>query len=204
MGGLEASSEQGMHDNHRRGLLDVRRLIRDVVTRVTTAETDIVALDGRLDVVEPVVALQTDRMSCSLTNSAGQSLVNAAFVLATFDTETFDVGGLHAGGSPTRITVPVGGAGLWLFSFHLLFDANVSGSRIGYMRRSGGGSDRLGLAQEYYSGWDTTVAGQWVGRMVDTEYMELVVYQDSGGALNLKGDDSALGALQFAAVRLGD
>lgn len=181
------------------------RELEDYLSRSYTSQAAINAALAAADLaLGAELDKQTERMSCSLTNSVGQSITNATSTAVSFDFEHFDVGGLHAGGSPTRITVPISGGGLWWFLYHLLFTANATGSRIGYMNRSGGGSDRLGLSQEYYSTWDTTVSGQWVGRMVDTEYMELITIQNSGGALTLKGDNSAIGALQFAAIRLGD
>lgn len=52
---------------------------------------------------------------CSAFNSTTQSVVSGAFVVLTLDSETYDVGGFHDLVTNTsRLTVPAGGAGVYL------------------------------------------------------------------------------------------
>jgi hypothetical protein len=174
---------------------------------VTTAKI----LDGNVTMaklsagVQADITEQRDRLACALTHSAGQSIADSTSTALTFDTETFDTGGLHSGGAATRITVPTGGAGLWQFSFHVGFPANAAGARSAWLQLNASSADRRGFVAMEGSGLASGYLNTThLARLSDGDYMQVVVNQTSGGALNVQGSDTADGVLQFAAVRLGD
>jgi hypothetical protein len=124
-------------------------------------------------------------------NSANQSIANATETALTFDTEVYDVGAVHSTSSNTsRFTVPTGGGGLYIAIGQIEFASNVTGQRQMRIRANGGASA--------YSGWVVVQAVTTGGAatkfqtmtilaLAAADYVEFMVYQDSGGALNATG-----------------
>jgi hypothetical protein len=127
-------------------------------------------------------------------NSGNQSCTNGALTTLTWDTNDLDVGGVHSTSSnPTRFTMPAGSGGstsatqggMWMLVAQVDFAFNNTGQRAVRWLKNG-----------------TTVVGQTVVQAVTNaatpafvqcvctpnlaagEYVEVQVFQDSGGALN--------------------
>jgi hypothetical protein len=67
---------------------------------------------------------------CRLYNVGAQTIGNASLTPLTWDSEEYDVGGMHSTASnPSRITVPAGGDGLYLLIANVAFAANSTGGR---------------------------------------------------------------------------
>jgi len=149
---------------------------------------------------------QTDRMSCFLSRSVAQSIPNSAVTDILFDVEAFDIGGLHSTSVNTdRITIPAGGAGLWMFGFTVSWADNATGIRNCFMKRNNASGDRYGNTS--FTAGSTGAAAQngtTLIRLVATDFMELAAFQTSGGALNVNGDATNVGLTTFWAHRLGD
>lgn len=167
--------------------------------KVRDGDNDIKALADAMQ-----AKLDLSAVACELTHSVAQNIPNSVDTAVTFDTEYFDTGDLHAAGSPTRITVPTGGAGVWLFTFNICFTANATGARGVYLRVNANSADRRVLGYTAGASWDSTLAGSHVCRLVAGDYMELMAYQSSGAALALKGSNSASHLLAFSAARIGN
>jgi len=123
-----------------------------------------------------------------VTHSSNQSISNGVNTAIQFNSERYDVGGCHSTSSnTTRLTVPTGGGGLYHIggSIHC---ATGSGSRILSIRVNGSTS----IAGISTPG-DTTV-GNYLSlstdyELADGDYVELVLYQDSGGNLTVSKVD---------------
>lgn len=123
---------------------------------------------------------------CRIRNTgAAQSIPNNSSTALTFNTDTEDVGGCHdTAVNTSRITAPAGGDGWWGFMTNVEFPANATGHRQLSLRVNGS----VFIA----STSDPTPSGTNVTRLqVSTEYrlavgdyVEAIVYQNSGGALN--------------------
>lgn len=125
-----------------------------------------------------------------------QSIGTGSDVALTFNSEYGDSASLHdPSGLPTRITIPTGETGYWLFAASCEFDANATGQRT--ISLEIGGSFVIAR-----NTWDAAASGGtrlavamlWV--MNAAEYVRVVVRQNSGGALNV------LSAAYFSAQRV--
>jgi hypothetical protein len=127
-----------------------------------------------------------DPPRCFVYNSANISIATSGTVQAlTFDTELEDTGGMHSTSVNTsRITIPTGGNGWYRFGGCVRFAANATGYREVKIRANGA-TDLVVQRTQNHGGADTcrvAVHGEYP--LVATDYIELVVTQSSGGALN--------------------
>ena len=151
-----------------------------------TTGTDITISGFGTPVRDSLLWVATDAGACRVYNSAAQSIPNTTLTAITFDSERFDVGGCHSTSSNTsRITVPTNHGGKWVIGGSVEFASNVTGYRQCEIRLNGttiiasqmagainGTVTRLSVAAEY-----ALAAG---------DYVELMVAQTSGGALNVQ------------------
>ena len=123
---------------------------------------------------------------CRVYNSSSLSVATATFTALTFNSERYDVGGCHSTSSNTsRLTAPSGGGGVYHITGHATFAANATGIREVRIRLNG--------ATYIAAVSDTTVSASGDHSMVVScdykltaaDYVELVVYQSSGGLLNV-------------------
>lgn len=116
-------------------------------------------------------------------NSLNISIANATATAVTLDTERFDTTDLHSTASNTaRFTLPV--AGVWEVGCSTQWAANATGSRRTSIRLNG--ATYLADARVFAGATDTpaqTVSTLY--RVAATDYVECVVEQNSGGALNV-------------------
>jgi hypothetical protein len=165
------------------------------ITRATwtdddgTGTTGTLLNDARLqaDVYDPVDAVIT--YGCRAYHDTTQSISNAAFNAVSFNSEDYDTGGFHSTAVNTsRFTVPAGAGGTYLIIGHVVFAANGTGQRGLTIGKNGGGATINGV-----SAFKSSPSGTYV-TMVNImavlvlaagDYIELLAYQDSGGALNI-------------------
>lgn len=140
---------------------------------------------------------------CDLTHSVSQSIANTTLQALVFDTEAHDTASYHSTSSNTsRITVPT--AGTYLFLANASFDVNATGVRFIWFVKNGASTQRIGLAYAPATTGETPgLHSATVLKLSATDYVEAYVYQNSGGALNVLGDDAAFGRTKFSCVRLG-
>jgi len=129
----------------------------------------------------------------SAYNSGAESINSATFTALTFDTNTFDRGGVHSTSTnPSRFTVPAGGAGIYMCSSFVLWAGNATGQRQMLIRLNGSTT----ICTSEVAGSAVFNAGNFVTFPVFLnvgDYIEFVVYQDSGGALNTSSGQTGLG-----------
>lgn len=138
-------------------------------------------------------------VGCRLTNSANQSINNTTVTAITFDTETFDTDGFHSTVSNTsRITIPSGKGGKYLVFAMGMFVANTTGRREFNFRVNGS-------SYSYHTTNALSSGGTWhlvstVLNLSATDYVELMAWQNSGGALIFNGDlDNYFGCVYLGA-----
>jgi hypothetical protein len=151
------------------------------------------ALDSLSRRVNPVLP------QARVYNDANLSINNTTFTALTFNSERFDNGSLHSTSANTgRLTAPI--TGLYMVGAHAVFASNATGFRVIQLRVNGT------TVIEYenkgaVNGDVTGVGARTLYQMAATDYVEVVVYQSSGGALNVSA--TANYSPEFWMVRLG-
>lgn len=136
----------------------------------------------------------------SLTRTTSLSLSTATATRVGFDSENFDTDGYHSNTTNnTRITIPSGKAGYYLFTGNLAIGQSATAMRgvsiyknntssYGYIYTPGVSGADISF------GFSTVIYGA-VG-----DYFEMEAYQNSGSTLTLR---ASVGELAFTATYLG-
>lgn len=135
--------------------------------------------------------------SCRVRNTAALTIANGTLTTLTFDAERHDNASIHSTSSNnSRLVVPAGWGGVWLISANIEWAANAAGHRAVVLLVNG--ADRI--ADESKLSIGAIVMGQRVGgdqyKLAAGDYVEVQVYQNSGGNLNV--DASAKYSPEFA------
>lgn len=119
-------------------------------------------------------------------HNATQSIADATDTAVAFNSEFVDPAALHdTATNNSRITIPTGEGGFWLFTARVEFAASAAGQRKIYFRK-GGSTELAGLLLDAAAGSQVTkLALSFYVDMAAGTYMEVIVSQNSGGALNL-------------------
>ncbi len=134
--------------------------------------------------------------SCQVTKSSTQSINDATITAVTWNTETWDNNTIHDTGSNTeRLTATT--AGIYLVACHITWASNDVGVRQSFLYKN-----NVFVTQVSISAADTTgsdgVDFIYVASLAANDYLEMRVYQNSTGALNV---DTA--ATYFSMTKLG-
>ena len=129
-----------------------------------------------------------------------QSLTNNTLTALTFNEELYDTDAFHNNvTNNTRITIPAGLGGKYLVNGTVIYNTNGTGSRLAQLHKNGAsvndGADVIGNASTYVGNTFSCVVS-----LVATDYLELIVRQTSGGALDCYKSQSKLA---FTATYLG-
>jgi hypothetical protein len=126
-------------------------------------------------------------ISASVYNNVDQSIANNSFSYLAFNTEFYDTSNLHDNvTSNSRITIPVTGK----YQIEFLGEWAVTagaGSRISYVVVNRDSSNPLA-----YDRVEATASGTYIHNLITTaqlnvnDYIEILVYQTSGGSINMK------------------
>jgi hypothetical protein len=132
---------------------------------------------------------------CRVSKTADQSIPDNAPTVVTFDAEQFDTAGMHDNvTNNSRITIQT--PGVYLIVGQASWATNASGRRDLSFKLNGNfasGSGPWGtLSKPANAGFDAANISQ-VAVLAAADYVELSVFQSSGGALNLKGGASDTG-----------
>jgi hypothetical protein len=128
---------------------------------------------------------------CVAYMNTTQSLSDSTETAVTFNTEDVDVGAMHDTSSNTsRFTVPTGGDGFYEFIAHVSFAANATGNRYTRFRKNGTTSvgTRVALppnGSNFGSADQPVVLNIWSGTLAAADYIEVLAYQSSTGAMNI-------------------
>lgn len=125
---------------------------------------------------------------CSLYKSTDQSIANATTTIITFDSENYDVDGYHDNSTNnSRITIPSGKAGKFLFAGCIAWGGNTTGQRNAYLYKNGSAIRNLVALPPIQIGTDVSIIP--FSTVVDAavgDYFELAGMQDRGAALDAK------------------
>lgn len=127
----------------------------------------------------------------SVFNTATQSINNATVTAVAFNSESFDVGGIHDNATNnTRLTCPSGQGGVYQISAQVTFASNATGVRIIELMFNGVSVQRLLEATPNVAAslvFNVTV----MLTLSAGDFVEIGARQDSGAALNI-GSATAL------------
>lgn len=153
---------------------EIDRLV-DRIARLEERIADLQRTTGAWPVV-PWVAVE---------KSAPQSIPNNALTAVTWNVEVADAWEMHAGGALSKLTVPAGLDGVWRVSYGLQWDANSVGDRLAYVAVNGSftrhAMSEIPMTSPGYCG----LTGSADLELAGGDYVEVVVYQSSGGSLNI-------------------
>lgn len=129
-----------------------------------------------------------DPPRCKAWGSSAVSIANNALTVVTLNSTAWDTAGMHDDVTDnSRITVPLDGVYLITHSGSIV--ANTSGRRVSSVRLNAAGSGSGGTQIDIVSQAATATSGWTGGRPFEWElqagdYIELFLFQNSGGALN--------------------
>jgi hypothetical protein len=124
-------------------------------------------------------------------STATQSIPDATDTEVAFDGETTDVGAMHDNvTNNSRLTVPVGGDGTYILSCGIEFAADATGFR--HVRFLKNGATLLALNTHPNLGASDVVRPSLTtaADLVAGDFVEVQVYQNSGGALDINGTNA--------------
>ena len=137
---------------------------------------------GSFDTATPQASFTPQDVSVRVELQAPYPAANGTSSVS-FDnaSESYDTAGFHDENNPTRLTVPVDGK--YLIYAWVLWDTNFNGSR--YAGLSVNGVSREAQSSEPVSiGTSHSVATH--ANLVAGDYIQLQVFQNSGGTLNVQ------------------
>lgn len=125
--------------------------------------------------------------AASVVNSAALSIANATITYFTFNLESFDNDNIHDNvTNNSRLTCTAGGC--WIIAPYANFTGNATGNqRSVFLRINGGGVFRQLDVRPNGAGV-TQVCFAALYKFSLNDYIEMGVYQDSGGALNVSAE----------------
>ncbi len=164
--------------NIRDQLLDMGRALRDHERRLGRTE--------RIEKSAPVTArLLGLGLGARITHSVAQSIASGTGVSLSFDTSQRDTDGYYSSAAPTRLTVPTGLGGEYLVSAHVEYAANATGHRHLFIRLNGVTALVTDIRLALGSTLPTRMSVQAQVPLAAGDYVEVRVFQDSGGALSV-------------------
>ena len=138
-----------------------------------------------------------------LSNSSDVSISNNTDTKLTFATETFDTNAYHSSPNTTRITVP--STGYYAITWTISWAYNSTGRRVQTLFKNGSSVVTFPLGVDGASSYASNTPSRSITLyLTAADYLEVNLFQNSGGALNALGDAGA-GAIAttFAAQYLG-
>lgn len=124
--------------------------------------------------------------SCRVTHGSNQSISNNSVTTLSFNTETYDVGGMHSTVSNTsRITIPSGEPGKYQLGGGINWQSGgpVGSRRNQYLKVNG--ITTIVQSEGGSTGVQAAGTPNVTYPMVAGDYVETQVYQDSGGTLSV-------------------
>lgn len=131
-----------------------------------------------------------------LSSTTVQGITNTTWTGILFNAEDPDtVGGHSTSTNTTRYTVQAGWAGYYHIAATVSFAPNATGARFARVRKNGGTVVLRGASALSTGGALTTEVGlNGTVYLAVGDYVELQVYQSSGGTLNTANTDSSVDA----------
>lgn len=138
-----------------------------------------------------------------VSNSGTQSIGTGGSPTAlTFNQEGFDNGELHSTSSnPTRLIAPI--TGLYMVGANVTWASNATGYRFMALRESAGSARIAADSRPTVNGDTTHQSCVTVWHFAAGTYFEVIVFQNSGGNLNVVANSASDPGAVAWMVRLG-
>lgn len=122
-------------------------------------------------------------------HNANQSIATATLTALAFNSETYDTHAFHnTAVNNSRLTVPTGLDGVYIATAMIIWDLGATGDRFLGIRLNGSAIlARLLWGAEAANNNDQMTVSTPPFRLAATDYLEAVVIQGSGAALNVLG-----------------
>jgi len=180
--GLDFDDEGTLRMRVETGKVTIPVLSCTTVTISTLVNTTLTSTTANIGVVSLNSFTASLQPACKLGISADISLANGASVTVTWDVETYDVTDMHdSSTNPTRVTIVTDGK--YLIQGKARFASNASNVRSVHIYKNG--STELDSTFRDAGSGVIDILVSTVADLSATDYLEMVVYQNSGGALNL-------------------
>ena len=119
----------------------------------------------------------------SLYQSSGQSVSNSTDTTLNWNSEDYDTDSFHDNSTNTsRITIPSGKAGYYLFTLSLRYTSGNTGERVVKLKKNG--SDYNIVVLQAGSEKPSNILSIQANAAV-TDYFEIIVFQNNGGSLTI-------------------
>jgi hypothetical protein len=139
---------------------------------------------------------------CNAYHNTTQAIGNSSFTTLNLNSEDIDVGTMHDNvTNNSRITIPTGGAGLYLLYGKTTWAANATGVRALQILKNGATTLAQHNAMNATAGDDVNVTVFAFVVLAAADYVELQGFQNSGGNLNA-GNASAGQETRLVAIRM--
>jgi hypothetical protein len=141
-------------------------------------------------------------VGCRVNRSTAQTISNATQTAISFDTVDFDTTSfVNIGANPTRVTVPSGQGGKYICMANLRWDSNATGSRQIRINKNGSTRVAWSIVPAISGSICIMSVSSVIMTLIATDYLEMFVYQDSGG--NLIADIDAEYSPVFSLMKVG-
>ena len=139
--------------------------------------------------------------ACQAKRATDQTISNNTLTVLTFDAEDFDTSSYHSLVTNTeRLTVP--STGYYLVNAQVMFATNASGYRqLGIFKN--GTRLNYATATAATSATEATIIFNLMVSLTAADYLEIKVFQNSGGNLAVYGDSSNTRGTLFGITYLG-
>ena len=122
----------------------------------------------------------------ALVKTSTQSTSNGTETAITFSSETYDTNAFHDNSTNTsRITIPAGKGGKYLFTGCYSFAQNGTGVRYLNLKKNNNTDLYLDFTNSNSTGFDQFNAFSFILELVATDFVEMFALQNSTGSLNL-------------------
>lgn len=130
----------------------------------------------------------------SVYRTANETVTDSTYGLLNWNAEAYDSNSMHDNAT-VNSRLRCNSDGLYLVIFKINFEIDNTGQRRVMLRENAAGSSSGGTTRGVWSGegiatYETTVAGTRLLRLVDTDYVELFAYQNTGSSLDIESGSS--------------
>jgi len=184
------------YDYNNDGLQSVATPLIDLVGQLAENETVTGSwtFSGSTAFSSPVTSTSTftssgQMRSRAYVNPVAQVIPTAAITALNYAAETYDVGSMHDNTvNPSRITIPTGGSGIYIFHGQVNFAASAVGRRDVYIYKNG---SKIATAIEFApdAAVTSTVQINCHDSCSVNDFFEIKVFQDTGGNLDVNAGE---------------
>jgi hypothetical protein len=123
----------------------------------------------------------------SCYKSTAQTVSNTTWTAVTFDSENFDTNSFHSTATNTsRLTIPSGKGGYYSIHGNIGFAGNTTGVRVVLIKKNGTDLNYCSTAAAGVVN-DVRLPFVYTANLAAGDYVEVFVYQTSGGNLGVQG-----------------